>query len=181
MKHQALSHCTGEGNLHSPRFGSPRSLWGCLGFLFPVPENKSTQTIQSYVLPCQTHPETHWDEEKTSLSKEPVVFNAPPNRQPETEQGHNPCHHYICSVKNLSVFHRENPTALATATWWAIASSLPQLKADLQIGNQTAPSLERLGLTWTHTAISDRSSTSGWFTTSYRVGCSSFLDSQHPH
>lgn len=79
-QHQALSHCTGEGNLHPPRFGSPRFLWGCLGFFFPVPENKSTSTIQSYVLPCQTHPETQWDEEEPSPSKVPVVFNAPPNR-----------------------------------------------------------------------------------------------------
>lgn len=113
-QHQALSHCTGESNLHLPRFGSARSVWGCLGLDFPVPENKS---IQSYV-PCPTQAETQWDEEEPSPGKVPAAFNAPQQTQPETEQGHDPRHH-----STPSAFHRANPTALATGPWWAIASS----------------------------------------------------------
>lgn len=164
-QHQALSHRTGEGNLHHtspPRFGSPRSVWGCLGFFFPVPEKKSTQTIQSYMPPCQTHSEAQWDEEEPTLGKVLVAFNAPAT---DTVTDRTPV-----ITTTQSVFHRGNPTALATGTWWAIASSLPQLEADLQIGNQIAPSSERLGLAWTHREINDRFSTARWFTTNCRAG-----------
>lgn len=95
-----------------PRFGSPRSVWGCLGFFFPVPENKSIQTIHSYIPPCQTHSETQWDEEEPSLGKVLVAFNTPAT---DTLRDRTPV-----ITTTQSVFHRGNPTALATGTWWAI-------------------------------------------------------------
>lgn len=103
--HQPLSHCTGQSNLPLPRFGSARSVWGCLGLSSAVPENKSTQTIQSYVPPCPTHAKRQWDEEEPCPGAVPAAFNAPQQPQPETEQGHDPRHHYTPSV-----FHRGNPT-----------------------------------------------------------------------
>lgn len=95
-----------------PRFGSPRSVWGCLGFFFPVPENKFMQTIHSYIPPCQTHSETQWDEEEPSLGKVLVAFNTPAT---DTLRDRTPV-----ITTTQSVFHRGNPTALATGTWWAI-------------------------------------------------------------
>lgn len=111
-QHQTLSHRTGEVNLHPhppPRLGSPRSVWGCLGFFFPVPENKSIQTIHSYIPPCQTHSETQWDEEEPSLGKVLVAFNTPAT---DTLRDRTPV-----ITTTQSVFHRGNPTALATGTW----------------------------------------------------------------
>lgn len=91
-QHQALSHCMEKATYTSLDLGQ-QGLFGAV-WVFPVPENKSTQTIQSYIPPCPTHTVTQWDEEEPSPGKAPAAFNAPQQTQPEREQGHDPCYHY---------------------------------------------------------------------------------------
>lgn len=168
-QHQALSHCTEEGNLHLPRFGSARSVWGCLGLSFPVPGNKSTQTIQSYVPSCQTQPETQWDKEEPSLGKVPVAFNAPQQTQSETEQGHNPCNHYTPQETPLPWPQGHGEPLLPLCHSWKLICRLETKQHLLQKG---LASLEPTGKSMIdlqhHNGLQP---TAGW-------GCSSFLDSQ---
>lgn len=171
--HHALSHCTGEGNLHPTRFGSPWSLWGYLGFIFPVPENKSHRPSRAMYYHVKLTQKL--SEMRRSLVQVRLFSMPHQQTQPRQSRDITPA-----ITTPTSVFHKENPTALATGTWWATASSLPQMEADLQTGNQTAPSSERLrphlnpyGDQW-QIFNDGLQSTTGW-------GCSSFLDSQHPH
>lgn len=108
--HHALSHCTGEGNLHPTRFGSPGSLWGYLGFIFPVPENKSHRPSRAMYYHVKLTQKL--SEMRRSLVQVRLFSMPHQQTQPRQSRDITPA-----ITTPTSVFHKENPTALATGTW----------------------------------------------------------------
>lgn len=152
--HQALSHSTGEGNLHSQIWVTKVSLG--LSGLFLSCARKQIHTDQSYVPPCQTHPEIQWDEEEPSPGKARYWLLSMPHQQTQPETRHNPCHHYTPVSFSQRKLHCPGHRDMVSHCFLSATAG--------------RSSSEWLGLTWTHGEINDISSPSQWFTTQLQGG-----------
>lgn len=160
-QHQTLSHRTGEVNLHPhppPDLGH-QGLFGAV-WVFSFLCQKTNPYRLSTAIYHHVKPTQKLSGMRRSLVWVRYWWLSIPQQQTHSET------EPLSSLQPSQFFTEETPLP------WPQGHGEPfsQLEADLQIGNQIAPSSERLGLAWTHRQISDRFSTARWFTPNCRVG-----------